>query len=141
MHTEQKNRNVLLAAAMLLLCSGLPARTADAPAANLSLPVTPLFATHCRVLFQGDSITDGGRDRSNAYLDHTLGHGYPYLIAANYGGHSPERKLVFLQKVFDEAVRRAPAEYWLFDGVHPFYAGHQLMADEWIRTVKAAWPK
>jgi lysophospholipase L1-like esterase len=210
------------------------------------------------VLFQGDSITDGARERSMAHLDHTLGKGYPYLIAANYGGHWPELDLKFLnrgvsgnkvsdlaarwqkdaldlkpdvvsiligvndvwhnmragreirfdeieatydklivdtqkalpgvkivlcepfllpgsacegqyekwlaairkiqaivlrlgekhslpmvryQKMFDEACKRAPAEYWLFDGVHPFYAGHQLMADEWVRVVKQAWPK
>ena len=43
-------------------------------------------------------------------------------------------------QIFDDACKRAPAEYWLFDGVHPCYAGHQLMADEWVRTVKEAWP-
>jgi lysophospholipase L1-like esterase len=49
--------------------------------------------------------------------------------------------LVRYQKVFDEACRRAPAEYWIWDGVHPIYSGHQLMADEWIRTVQEFWPK
>lgn len=217
-----------------------------------------IFREGARVLFQGDSITDGGRDRGGRYLDHTLGHGYPYIIAGIYGGHFPGLKLTFLnrgisghkvadlaarwqndtialkpdvlsiligindvwhniggnkeikyaeieatydkmisdtlaalpgikivlcepfilqgsankaqwaewesatkkiqqivarlgekhklpvvhfQKIFDDAAKRAPADYWLFDGVHPFYAGHQLMADEWIRTVKEAWPR
>ncbi len=217
-----------------------------------------VFREGARVLFQGDSITDGGRERGGRYPDHALGHGYPYLIAARYGGHFPELKLNFFnrgisgnklsdmagrwqgdaialkpdvisiligindvwhniaanreikyeeieqnydkllgdtlsslpgvkivlcepfllkgqanqnkweqweaatkriqqmvarlgekhklpvvgfQKVFDDACRRAPAEYWLFDGVHPCWAGHQLMADEWLRVVKAAWPK
>ncbi|WP_080840777.1 SGNH/GDSL hydrolase family protein [Cohnella massiliensis] len=36
------------------------------------------------VLFQGDSITDGGRGRSED-LNHILGHSYPYLIAARLG--------------------------------------------------------
>ncbi len=49
--------------------------------------------------------------------------------------------VVRYQKAFDDAVKRAPAEYWIWDGVHPTAAGHQLMADEWVRTVKAAWPK
>ncbi len=49
--------------------------------------------------------------------------------------------LIHYQKVFDDACRRAPAEYWIWDGVHPTYSGHQLMADEWIRTVAAFWPK
>ena len=44
---------------------------------------------------------------------------------------------VRFQKVFDEARKRAPAEYWLYDGLHPTHPGHQLMADEWIRAVSA----
>ena len=44
---------------------------------------------------------------------------------------------VRFQKVFDGARRRAPAEYWLYDGIHPTHPGHQLMADEWIRAVAA----
>jgi lysophospholipase L1-like esterase len=46
--------------------------------------------------------------------------------------------VVKLQKVFDEACGRAPAEYWIWDGVHPTYRGHQLIADEWERVVKGA---
>ena len=42
---------------------------------------------------------------------------------------------VRFQKVFDAARRRAPAEQWLYDGIHPTHAGHQIMADEWIRAV------
>jgi len=243
---------LLHAVCVLLVLPALPChgQAADVPPA--------IFHEGVRVLFQGDSITDGGRDRSGRYQDHALGHGYPYIIAANYGGHFPERKLSFLnrgvsgnkladmigrwggdaialkpdvisiligvndvwhnieggrqinfpeieaaydklltdtaaalpgvkvvlcepfllrgkanekkwnewdaavkqiqqivgrlgekhkvpvvrfQKLFDEACKRAPAEYWLFDGVHPFFAGNQLMADEWVRTVKAAWPE
>jgi lysophospholipase L1-like esterase len=204
-----------------------------------------------RILFQGDSITDGNRGRS---LDpnHIMGHGYQFILAAKFGAALPERKLTFLnrgvsgntvadlqkrwqkdtidlkptllsiligindlgrgvtaeqyeqqydqlladtikelpgvrlvlcepfglpvgkvketwearraelakrqaivaklaekyhapvvhfQKVFDEACQRAPADYWIWDGVHPTYSGHQLMADEWERTVAgAAWP-
>lgn len=47
--------------------------------------------------------------------------------------------LVRFQQVFDEAVKRAPAEYWIWDGVHPTYRGHQLMADEWERVVRSHW--
>lgn len=220
-------------------------------------PNVPLFKPDSRILFQGDSITDGGRGR-NGHPNHVLGHSYAYLIAARYGADFPERKLVFFnrgvsgnkvpqlaerwqkdtidlkptvvsiligvndiwhplndgkdvsaeefeagydkllattvaalpgvklvlgepfilpgkatspkwdewqphlrkfqaiveklavkyhapvvhyQKLFDNAVKRAPAEYWIWDGVHPTYAGHQLMADEWIRTVNVTWPK
>lgn len=45
--------------------------------------------------------------------------------------------VVHYQKVFDEAAERAPAAYWIWDGVHATYAGHQLMADEWRRSYRA----
>jgi lysophospholipase L1-like esterase len=217
----------------------------------------PLFKPGSRILFQGDSITDGGRGR-NGDLNHALGHSYAYLIAARSGASFPERNLVFFnrgisgnkipqlaerwqkdaldlkptvvsiligvndiwhplnegkpvspeefeagydklladtvaalpnvklvlgepfilpgratrerweiwqehlkefqaiveklgakyhatvvhyQKAFDAATKRADAEYWIWDGVHPTAAGHQLMADEWVRAVNAAGPK
>ena len=48
--------------------------------------------------------------------------------------------LVKYQRAFDEAAKRAPADYWIWDGVHPTYRGHQVMADEWLRTVREFWP-
>lgn len=237
----------LLLAMMISTCS--PALLAQTD--------VPLFKPDSRILFQGDSITDGNRGR-NTDPNHILGHSYAFLIAARYGASFPERNLVFLnrgisgnkvpqladrwqkdtldlkptvvsiligvndiwhplnagqpvsaeqfeagydklladtvaalpnaklvlgepfilpgnsnrenwdvwqghlktfqgiveklgakyhapvvhyQKAFDAACKRAPAEYWIWDGVHPTYAGQQLMADEWIRTVNATWPK
>jgi lysophospholipase L1-like esterase len=37
------------------------------------------------------------------------------------------------QSVFDEAVEKAPPDYWAADGVHPTPAGHHLMAESWLR--------
>lgn len=219
-------------------------------AAELAPAPLAAFAKEARVLFQGDSITDGNRGRS-ADPNHILGHGYAFIVAAKYGAGLPQLGLVFLnrgvsgnkvtdlaarwakdalelkpdvlsilvgvndaghgvpvaefergyeellvqahaanpqvrlvlgepftlpvgkkkenweawradlrqrqevvarlakkhgaalvryQLVFDEACQRAPAEYWIWDGVHPTYSGHQLMADEWVRTVAAFWP-
>ncbi|MEA3207452.1 MAG: hypothetical protein QOE70_509 [Chthoniobacter sp.] len=48
--------------------------------------------------------------------------------------------MVHFQPVFDAACKVAPAEHWIWDGVHPTYSGHQLMADEWERIVRAKWP-
>jgi lysophospholipase L1-like esterase len=210
----------------------------------------PVFRPGSRILFQGDSITDGNRGRTPD-PNHILGHGYAFLIAARFGATMPERNLTFLnrgvsgnrvgdlaarwekdtldlkpdllsiligindsthhvpvdvfekeydhllqaalasnpkiklvlcepfalsvgkgkaefdawyadvkqrqeavnrlaakyhatlvrfQKVFDDACKRAPAEYWIWDGVHPTYSGHQLMADEWVRVVREIVP-
>ncbi|RZM06880.1 MAG: lysophospholipase [Pedobacter sp.] len=43
--------------------------------------------------------------------------------------------LVDYQMVFDKAARTVPSTYWVWDGIHPTYSGHQLMADEWVKTV------
>jgi lysophospholipase L1-like esterase len=204
------------------------------------------FKANDVVLFQGDSITDGGRGRKDPDPNHILGQDYAYLIAARFGAAHPEMHVTFinrgisgnkvsdlqkrwqvdcldlkptvlsilvgindlnhdvpaedfrsqydalleqtvkalpnvrlvlcvpfafsngrmaerwatlgpelpqrqkivaelaekyratlveLQPVFDEAVKKAPVEYWVWDGVHPTYAGHQLMADSWVRAV------
>ena len=39
------------------------------------------------------------------------------------------------ESVFDKASKRAPIEYWIWDGIHPTVPGHELMAREWIRRV------
>lgn len=39
--------------------------------------------------------------------------------------------------VFDKAIKRAPVEYWIWDGIHPTVPGHELMAREWIKQVSS----
>jgi lysophospholipase L1-like esterase len=204
----------------------------------------PAFAPGARILFQGDSITDGNRGRS-ADPNHILGHGYVFIIAARHGAAFPGAKLEFynrgvsgntvrelykrwtkdtielkpdllsvmigvndhsknvplaeyektydellaaaradnpkvklvlcapfvkhkdgpvpedivarqaivaklaakygaalveFQKIFDAATAAGtPADYWIWDRVHPTYRGHQLMADEWEKVVRGFW--
>lgn len=43
-----------------------------------------------------------------------------------------------LQKKFDEAAEKAPASYWLLDGVHPSAAGHELIARELTPVLEKA---
>ena len=55
------------------------------------------FTPHARILFQGDSITDGNRGRS-ADPNHILGHGYVFIIAARHGAAFPESGLEFMNR-------------------------------------------
>ncbi|AWI08142.1 SGNH/GDSL hydrolase family protein [Ereboglobus luteus] len=46
--------------------------------------------------------------------------------------------LIPLDGLFAAAATRAPAAYWLPDGVHPSAAGHALIADAWMANVRIA---
>ena len=52
-------------------------------------------------------------------------------IAEKYG-----LPFISLQDKFDEAVKLAPNEYWLGDGVHPTPMGHELIKNEWLKAFK-----
>jgi lysophospholipase L1-like esterase len=81
-----------LAVLVLALGSALaPASGAELPPALQALP------SGARILFQGDSITDGNRGRSPD-PNHILGHGYQFIAAAHLGSAFPERKLVFINR-------------------------------------------
>lgn len=41
---------------------------------------------------------------------------------------------VFLQNGFNELSKKAPCEYWLYDGVHPTSMGHEFIKKEWIKA-------
>jgi len=40
-----------------------------------------------------------------------------------------------LQDIFNAALKRAPADYWIWDGIHPMPAGHEMIAREWVKQV------
>lgn len=65
---------------------------------NVPLPyhyTMPAFPKGATILFQGDSITHGGRGGDP---NHYMGHSYAYLIAARIGADVPERELNFLNR-------------------------------------------
>ncbi len=41
-----------------------------------------------------------------------------------------------LQEGFNELAKKAPSNYWLFDGVHPTPMGHEFIKNEWIKAFK-----
>jgi len=51
------------------------------------------------------------------------------------GRLAEERNLPFapLQRIFNEACRKAPAAYWTYDGIHPTHAGYHLIAERWLQ--------
>ncbi len=55
---------------------------------------------------------------------------------------SIEYQTVFvpLQNVFKEATTRAAADYWVWDGIHPTVAGHELITQQWLKQVSRQLP-
>ncbi|WP_433749703.1 SGNH/GDSL hydrolase family protein [Paenibacillus amylolyticus] len=43
-----------------------------------------------------------------------------------------------LQQTFNDALKQADAAYWLWDGVHPTAAGHELIARQWLSVVQSS---
>lgn len=249
----QRLRYFAMACFGLKLMIAAGAATAQGTEAQTPLP---FLHAHDVILFQGDSITDGGRQRTGSDYNHIMGQDYAYILAAQIGAESPERELVFLnrgisgnripdlaarwdadtialhpqllsiligvndllatgdravtleqfevgydkllaetiaalpstkivlaepfllpvgkqkadfatnmaemkkrqaaidrmgakyhlpvvhyQQAIDAALAKSPPEHWSWDGVHPTYAGHGLMAQEWLKTVDAFWAK
>ena len=60
----------------------------------------PNFKNGSRLLFQGDSITDMGRDRNPESKDrnHYLGHSCVFLLAARLGVEMPDAQLDFINR-------------------------------------------
>jgi lysophospholipase L1-like esterase len=49
---------------------------------------------------------------------------------------SKEFKCTFVpfQSVFNEALKKAPTNYWSYDGIHPSFAGIQLLSQTWVKA-------
>lgn len=56
-----------------------------------------ILAENSRIVFQGDSITDGGRSRDED-LNHVMGHGYAYLIACRLGFDEAHKNYRFFNR-------------------------------------------
>ncbi len=47
---------------------------------------------------------------------------------------------VKLQAAFDDACKKAPVDYWIWDGIHPTVAGHEVITREWLKQVGKRLP-
>ncbi|WP_216841148.1 SGNH/GDSL hydrolase family protein [Acidobacterium sp. S8] len=58
----------------------------------------PFFHQEDVIVFQGDSITEGGRWREAEDYNHIMGQDYAYILAAKIGAEYPERHLNFINR-------------------------------------------
>jgi lysophospholipase L1-like esterase len=86
---QHMNRFNFVVAVLLLTCGSLTSSPAVEPIS--------IFQPGTRILFQGDSITDGNRGRTED-PNRILGHGYVFIIAAQYGAAFPDLNLTFINQ-------------------------------------------
>ena len=59
-----------------------------------------------------------------------------YQNAAHELANEFDAVFIPYQKIFNEALKKAPGSYWTPDGVHPSIAGAELMAQGWLNAIK-----
>ncbi|HVU36465.1 MAG TPA: SGNH/GDSL hydrolase family protein [Opitutaceae bacterium] len=126
---------------------------------SILVGVNDTFWARGETLEQFETVYDRLLQETIAALPHTvivLGEPFVMPVGAHKANYAAEREqvaaraaivarlaakyhltLIRYQEAFDRALQRAPADHWSWDGVHPHYAGHGLMADKWIRAVAA----
>ena len=77
-----------------------------------------------KILFQGDSITDGNRYKSQASewdKNHQIGHSYVYIITGLLGMQYPERHFEFINRGISGNIAKELAARWQKDAldIHP----------------------
>ena len=45
-----------------------------------------------------------------------------------------------MQDIFDQAAKTSSPNHWIWDGIHPLPAGHELIARSWLDAVSTRWP-
>jgi len=74
-----------------------------------------------KILFQGDSITDGNRYKSKASewdKNHRIGHSYVYIIAGLLGMHYPEKNFTFVNRGISGNTVKDLRERWEADALN-----------------------
>jgi lysophospholipase L1-like esterase len=58
-----------------------------------------------------------------------------YAAVVRVGQLAHGATFVPYQRALDAAALKAPPEHWIWDGIHPTYAGQRILADTWIAAV------
>lgn len=133
----ESRRNFIRKSAIGLAAASLPGLSATAgifPSAETSKVV---LAPNDRVLFQGDSITDAGRDRTMTRPNYGkgMGKGYALLAASSILNENPQQELAFynrgisgdtvakmMERWDEDCIRIKPHLVSLLVGVNDFNA-------------------
>jgi lysophospholipase L1-like esterase len=67
------------------------------------------------LVFDGDSITDGGRQRTGTDYNHIMGQDYAYILAGRIGYQYPERNLDFINRGVSSSLIGGMASRWQTD--------------------------
>lgn len=92
-----------------------------------------------RILFQGDSITDAGRDYANI---HDLGHGYPLYSAKAISEAFPEREFEFIDLGISGNRAESLRDRWTKDAIElqPDVISILIgINDTWHRAAEKNW--
>ncbi len=92
-----------------------------------------------KILFQGDSITDAGRDRANI---HDLGHGYPFYTAKVIREAFPDRDFEFIDLGINGNRAENLRDRWTEDAINiqPDVISILIgINDTWHRAAEKNW--
>lgn len=85
-----------------------------------------------KIFILGPYVTEG--TATNEKLDEFRAEVDLRAAAAKRLAEKYSMPYIDLQVAFDEAVKKAPADYWIDDGVHPLAAGYGVITEKWIET-------
>lgn len=85
-----------------------------------------------KIFILGPYVTEG--TATNEKLDEFRAEVDLRAAAAKRLAEKYSMPYIDLQAAFDEAIKKAPADYWIADGVHPFAAGYGVITEKWIET-------
>ena len=80
-------------------------------------PLPKAFAPSSVILFQGDSITDGGRWTTGMDYNHIMGQDYCYIIAGKMQSEYPDANLNFVNRGVSGNTVKDLADRWQIDTI------------------------